>query len=216
MTNDDYGLGALPWEPMKDETTQAYAAFIAYRDLGPRRSMREAARKYYDDIGPDDPIDPKSGRIRNFERWSSRFKWVHRAEEWDHFLQENADADEVAAIKAMRTRHVQLMTVMQSKAAQYLNTITDADLKKMTPDTAMRMLDLAIKNERLARGVPDTIQGIQDSNGKTGEAAVAPISAEALDRRLEAFLAAHDPENDIEKGEPAREDEDDDLLDPED
>ena len=198
---DEYGFASYPWEPLETETAQQYAAFIVYRDLGPRRTMRAAAAKYYD-LGEAKDVDPKSGKIRNFERWSSANRWVARAEEWDVYLQHKADLDEVEAIKAMRERHVNITTVMQSKAIQYLNTITDADLKRMTPDTAMRMLDLAIKNERLARGVPDTIQAQTNADGSKLDQPRIEISGDALERRFEAWLAANDPTNTIERGEP--------------
>lgn len=206
---DEYGFSDYPWSPQEGETSTAYAAFIAYRDLGPRRTMRAAAAKFYpDDFESPEDVDPKSGKVRNFERWSSRWRWVARCEEWDTFLQKQADADEVQAVKDMRARHVNMMTVMQSKAVQYLNTITEEDLRRMTPDTAMRMLDLAIKNERLARNVPDTIQAQTDVNGGPVQATVE-ISVEALERRFDAWKAAHDPNNVIEKGEPDRPDADD-------
>ena len=201
---DQYGFATYPWEVLENETAQQYAAFIMYRDLGPRRSMRAAAAKYYD-LGEAKDVDPKSGKIRTFERWSSANRWVARAEEWDLFLQHQADIDEVAAVKAMRERHVNITTVMQSKAIQYLNTITDADLKRMTPDTAMRMLDLAIKNERLARGVPDTIQAQTNADGSKIDSVVRmEISDEALERRFEAWQMANDPDNEIERGEPVQ------------
>lgn len=209
MTADEYGLNKYPWERQEGETSNNYAAFVTYRDMGIRRTLRKAAIRFYEI--PENEYDPRGGKIRTLEKWSAQYRWVQRAELYDDFMQAQADAEDVEAIKDMRKRHVQLMTVIQSKAVTYLNTVTEAQLAKMTPDQLMRMLDLAIKNERIARGVPDTITGVTNAKGEAVE--IQDVTQEALERKFEAWKLAHDPDNTIEKGEPDGTDqEQDDML----
>jgi len=62
--------GLRPWEPQSGESASAYEAFVLYRDLGPRRSVVEAARR--------------AGRCCSlFYRWSVRHCWAQRARAWD-------------------------------------------------------------------------------------------------------------------------------------
>lgn len=68
-----------PWERARDESTEAYAAFVLYRELGPDRSLRAAARQ----LG-------KSERL--LKRWSSRHRWQDRMAAWEE--QKEAQADE--------------------------------------------------------------------------------------------------------------------------
>jgi hypothetical protein len=206
VIEDTYGLERYPWERLDQdgETSHAYRAFLIYRDAGPKRTLRAVAHDFYDIPRTENLHADHAGKIRTVEKWSAQFRWVQRAEEFDDWLQKQADADDIQAIKDMRKRHVQLASSFQAKVVTYLNGMDNAALARMNPDQMMRVLDLAIKNERLARGVPDqmSMQMIMDA-GRPADRADA--SAEALQRKLDAWLMSVDPENDIERGEPARE-----------
>ncbi len=80
----------LPWERQPREGERAYAAFLAYRDLGPSRS-HEATRKR---------LDKKPGYLKPIERWSALRDWRRRACAWDDHLQ--AERDKVAAEEAAK------------------------------------------------------------------------------------------------------------------
>lgn len=202
MTSDDrYGLSDLPWERRSDEGTKAFAAFIVYRDLGPRRTLRQAALAHYQ-IAEDDL--KASSKKRVVEGWSSRHQWRARAEEWDNYVRHETEEKELKAIADMRVRHASLMTVMQSKMVTYLNGLTDDVIKRMSPDVAMRALDLAIKNERIARGVPDTVTALTNVHGGPVQHQEQAVTDESLERKLRAWYASRNPENTLEKGEPDR------------
>lgn len=201
MIDDRYGLERHPWERMPDETNRAYAGFVVYRDLGRTRTLRKAAVAFLG-YGKEDDFDPSKSEIRRIERWSATNRWVARAEAWDEFLQRQEDAELVDEAVRMKKRHTQLSAVMTSKIATYLNTLTDTDLARMTPDQAMRVLDLAIKNERLSRGIPDTIQGHTNADGGAVEVA---ISDDALNAKMQSWLASRDPDNRLELGDPDEE-----------
>jgi len=71
-----------PWERREDETSKAYAGFVAYLQLGPQRSLVAAHRGIYG--------DPKQGPKRDeapsfFKQWSVDFDWVARARAFDDY-----------------------------------------------------------------------------------------------------------------------------------
>src|SRR3954469_916563 len=80
----------LPWGRQSREGEQAYAAFLAYRDLGPRRT-HEATRVR---------LGKRPGYLKPIERWSSHWEWRHRARAWDDHLQD--ERDEVAREEAAK------------------------------------------------------------------------------------------------------------------
>src|SRR3954451_16993564 len=80
----------LPWERQPREGEEAYAAFLAYRDHGPRRTF-EATRVR---------LGKRPGYLKPIERWSARRDWRHRARAWDDQLQ--AERDEAAAEEAAK------------------------------------------------------------------------------------------------------------------
>jgi len=86
----DARLEGLPWERLSREGERAYAAFLAYRDLGPRRT-HEAARVH---------LGKRPGYLKPIERWSALRDWRLRAGAWDDHLQ--AERDKVAAEEAAK------------------------------------------------------------------------------------------------------------------
>lgn len=55
------------------ESSKAFQAFAAYRDLGPCRSLPKVC----------EALGKKQGYVKQLERWSSKYDWVARAAEWD-------------------------------------------------------------------------------------------------------------------------------------
>lgn len=58
------------WDRKPEESAKAYAAFTVYRDLGPSRTLRAAAKAL------------QRGRSL-LDHWSARYGWVVRAEAYD-------------------------------------------------------------------------------------------------------------------------------------
>lgn len=74
------------WDRQEGESSKAFAAFVAYLDLGPDRSIVKAIDSH---LGQDRGKTGAKSRISWWERWSSQFRWVARAEAFDeHELQE--------------------------------------------------------------------------------------------------------------------------------
>lgn len=62
-----------PWDRQPGESDKAFAAFCAYRDLGPDRTHEKTREK----------LGKNSGYLRVLEAWSGRFRWMDRAAAFD-------------------------------------------------------------------------------------------------------------------------------------
>src|SRR3954471_9546497 len=74
---------AKPWEKLEKESSKAFAAFHTYLGLGAERSIEAAGEK----VG-------KCSKV--LERWSKKFAWGERAQEYDaHLVRVEEEAKEV-------------------------------------------------------------------------------------------------------------------------
>ncbi len=74
------------WEPLKGETRgqgKAWRAFKTFRDLGPERTLKQAAMAFYDRTEEE----LKGHEYDQVRRWSSRFDWMERAQAYDSWLE---------------------------------------------------------------------------------------------------------------------------------
>src|SRR6187401_2651919 len=78
----------LPWGRQPREGERAYAAFLAYRDLGTGRT-HDATRQR---------LGKRPGYLKPIERWSASWQWRRRSAAWDRHLQDGRD--QVAAERA--------------------------------------------------------------------------------------------------------------------
>jgi hypothetical protein len=65
------------WEKLPGESSLAYAAFCAFRDLGAERNIRKAVEVAEKDDGKRDK------RYRVFRNWSTQFRWRERTADYD-------------------------------------------------------------------------------------------------------------------------------------
>jgi hypothetical protein len=70
-----------PWDQLPDEPGPAYAAFLAYRDLGRARTVRGAYRQAKSNPGATQASGAFSGLAK-------RYCWAQRAQAWDAYLEE--------------------------------------------------------------------------------------------------------------------------------
>lgn len=192
---DRYGLDSFPWEKLESETMKQFQAFVVYRELGPTRTLREAAIIHY--RIPEGQYDPKMGKMRVFERWSARNKWVQRCEEYDQYVELKESEKNADTVRRMKVRHQSIAAAATAKVVEGINAL---DATKLNGVQLMQMFDLAVKNERLALGVPNDITALTNVEG--GPVEMASVTDEALEGKLRAWLASRDPKNEIEKGEP--------------
>jgi hypothetical protein len=103
-----------PWRRRKGEGVKAYQAFLAYRDMGPRRSVGAVA-----------PITgstktAKENQHHWWRQWAGRYDWRKRAEAWDDHV--NA----LAADKALETQLAARVAEQEENARQRLLRIREA------------------------------------------------------------------------------------------
>lgn len=147
-----------PWDRRENETSKAYEAFCVYRDMGTDRSLGKVAAKLQ-----------KSETLMG--RWSGCNDWVERAAQWDdeqdRIARITAQKEQAKAIKEMRKRHADLGNAILIKSAQALARIPVDEIK---PSDIPRMVDVAAKLERIARG--DVGEVVEERHGEDAPPAV--------------------------------------------
>jgi hypothetical protein len=138
------------WERQPGESTQAFAAFVIYRDLGAARSLRASyARQKGVEDGPELRAN---GRLY---AWSADHNWVERAAAWDaeqDRIRRQAHQEEVAA---MSRRHVQVARLFQNQVVKRFQALTDNEVMALKPFELAKFFELAVKVEREALGQHD-------------------------------------------------------------
>src|SRR5262245_44078808 len=94
--------GPALWERQRGESRRAFAAFGAYRDYGPRRSLAKVARK----IGKSTAL---------LERWSRRWAWVRQATAWDDTCDARRLDAAGRAMDEMAERHASVACLFQQR-----------------------------------------------------------------------------------------------------
>jgi hypothetical protein len=149
-------LSSPPWERQPGESSRAFGAFCVYRDLGPRRSLRAAAEKYYQ--------RSSLAVLRQCNTWSSAFRWVERASAWDRHLDAEARRAQEEARRDMAERQAREARALQAKAVERLKVLRPEELG---PADVLRYFVEAAKLERLALGEPEAVQR-QEVTGRGG------------------------------------------------
>ena len=170
---------SAPWEQQPGESARAFGAFCAYRDLGPRRSLRAAAAAFYG--------QPSAARERQVDKWSRAFRWVERTSAWDRHLDAEACQAQEEARREMAVRHVREARALQAKALERLRALRPEELG---PADLLRYFVEAAKLERLALGEPDTVQRHEMTGRGGGPLHFSLEDAVAAARELEE--AEHD------------------------
>lgn len=146
-----------PWEQQPGESTPAYAAFVIYRDLGGKRSCTSVSRK----LSKSRPL---------ITRWSSRWQWVRRCEEFDREQDRLYQADLSEQRKAMAKRHASQAVALQTVAIKAMKAKYGEQFEKITAETlrdgdVLRFFIEASKLERTALGEPAEIVETQHTGG---------------------------------------------------
>lgn len=157
-----------PWETLPRESTQAFAAFRAYLELGPGRSIPAAAR-----------VVGKSKQL--LWGWSAQHRWVERAKAWDAHLARQRDEDLAQEREATRRRQWQ-----DADRAQKLSMAKVSSLVIRDPETGEPTLSSEVT-------VADAVRlyrlGLEIQRGQLSS--TAPGDASATDQSLEMLS---DPE----------------------
>lgn len=151
--DDGFPLIRDPWDRLDatGETEKAYGAFLAYRNMAPAgRSLRRAVPLAY---GPEYTEDHAlfDSKWQQMQRWSTQHQWQDRCRAWDRYEADARFAAELEAIRTMRDRHAAIATHALTKAVEGLRGHTG----KIAVSDIVRLIDVGVKVERLARGAPD-------------------------------------------------------------
>lgn len=162
-----------PWEQRPGEGKQHYDAFMAYLNLGVRRTLYAAAQAL--------SYSPKS-----LAGWARKHDWKARAAAWDRHLDEAARQGALEEVAAMRRRHVSLALLMQEKVAQKLEAMAGAELDAAG---AARWLSLATALEASARGVTPEVRSQKDISVTAPEGTTVTVTETVVRTRGELHAA---------------------------
>ncbi len=124
------------WERWPYETQKAFQAFVTYRVQGTDRSLAAVAQE----LGKSTTL---------MSRWSSRWDWVARCDEYDAHLERIERARREAEIIATRERHVQIARLLLAKATMRLQ---DLEPHEITPATLDRLVKVGAELELTSLG----------------------------------------------------------------
>ena len=92
-----------PWDRRENETTKAYSAFLAYVNLGARRSVRGAARQFHSEAKAAGEITSvEDTTVRTWCGWSAKHAWVSRAIARDEWILSTSDEQIIINILACK------------------------------------------------------------------------------------------------------------------
>lgn len=139
------------WDQQPKETSKAFLAFIAYRDLGMRRSSSAAAQQ----VG----ISHHTAM-----ELSTRHNWLERVRAWDAYIDKQTQHNQIEAVKKMKERQIALAMKAQKAAEKGLKRFIaqfseDKDGKvspyATKPEGLSKLLDTGCRLERLNRDEPE-------------------------------------------------------------
>jgi hypothetical protein len=159
-----------PWEQRDDESSKAFAAFVAYLELGPERSIDKAAQQ--------SGIKTSSTRARWWLEWSRRFDWVARARAFDA----HEFAERIAARDQVREEVRQMFIDGAKRAAKRILDLIDFDDPERPSAGAKVSLEAAAK-ALVAAGVdaPKKVE-VSGPDGRPMELDVRRMLADAIDK----------------------------------
>jgi hypothetical protein len=130
------------------ESSRAFAAFIAYRDLGLRRSCNAVA----------DQLKINASSVLEL---SKRHNWQERVRAWDAHLDRETQDIQFEAVKIMKKRQIALALKAQKAAEKglkkFIAQFNDDNISHsaMKPDGLSKLLDTGCRLERLNRDEPE-------------------------------------------------------------
>jgi hypothetical protein len=139
------------YERQGGKSKQAYEGFTVYRIMGITRSLKDVAEKL--------------GRHRSLiERWSKNNGWVERAQAFDEELEKRAILENAQLRKQMIKDHAEVSRQLLFKVKDAVEHIKP---KTLSPYEIAKLLEIAVKVERLSRGQSTDISEISHSGEVT-------------------------------------------------
>ena len=164
------------WDRLTGESSKAYAHFCLYRDMGLTRSIRQMPK-----------VSGCTSVVRQLNRWSSRWRWVERCQRYDDHLQLQDRLRKEKERKDMLTRHGKIAVLGQNlvvKGIEKLLADVEQGKRDLSASDASRLLDVAVKIERLSRGEPTEISELGGSDDHPIKVSVEDRARQAVERAL--------------------------------
>lgn len=139
----------LLYDRQPEETDKAWFAFVAYRGLGPERSLG----KVVDKLGKE----PKY--LSQIEKWSALWSWRERAAEWDREVDKQSRRAQLAAAVRVSNEMAAVAESMWKLAARDLvkwhQKLEAASDVLLSPSDLQKLVDTGMKLHRLSIGESD-------------------------------------------------------------
>lgn len=134
-----------PWERQPGETQRSWAAFCAFRDAGPTRTLISVAKA-------------TKGSAGVFGQWSAKHLWVSRSAAWDSECDRRLREAAQKAREDMVARHAR--TAQQHLLAlglplQELSRRIQAGRANMTDSTVRELIELVQRSAHALRALVD-------------------------------------------------------------
>ena len=111
------------WERQLGETSQAYAAFVIYRDMGPNRNLEDTAQK----LGKSKAL---------CQHFKSKWDWEDRVEAWVDRLDNVKRSAIEAEIEEMGRKQALAASKMMDMAIESIDMMTPKDLARKPTSVA--------------------------------------------------------------------------------
>jgi hypothetical protein len=145
------------WEQLARETPKAFAAFCAFRDCGPERSIRKAVES----VETNSCEQEKKYRV--WRNWAAQYRWRERAADYDRYLEHLKQGEMRKTIEAQGEKHREVTGKMLDVVIKKLDLMNPAEL---TQGSVNEWAQTAIRAEREAVGLV-ALNGKQEA--KQGE-----------------------------------------------
>ncbi len=160
------------WERMPGESETAYAAFLSYLEMKPRRSFVGAARL----VGKHESL---------IRRWAERHRWRERAWAWDVHQSRQDESVIQQQREAVLRERLEDIDRMSRACLAFFRTLVRRDPEsgevvfdtRFTPQVALRFLELALR----AQGVFDRKAPEEESDERSAADLFGLADAELME-----------------------------------
>jgi len=113
------------WEMLPKESTEAFAAFVVYRDLGFNRSVKKAIESVKDNSYL---VCAYSQSYASWRKWAADYRWKERAADYDRYIEQMKQNEHRKTIEAQAEKHREVTGKMLDVVNKKLDTMKPEDL----------------------------------------------------------------------------------------
>ena len=174
----DLELKRSAWDRQPCESRKAFDAFVIYRDLPDNRRLQVVA----------DELHCSGANIR---RWSSRWSWFSRAQEWDIFQDQAVQEAQVRERRRMAERHAHTAVLLQDIAMEEAAKLRQRLENGVLDEKSGKIVDFTLSAGEIARLYEIGTLAERRARGENDEEQVAKI--EVIFARKQPVTAEDEP-----------------------